>query len=145
MKSISKEQRIRNLARALLKKNPEATIDDLIDLCRFATEDEVFEAIAGTKYSTLYEACGSEETKRTRQGNPQTNKPNEEVVMAKGAYTLVRETIAPRIEKPNSELVQICKRKLPRVPLATIKTYVARAAWELRKEKKNTKGGKRGK
>ena len=56
--------------------------------------------------------------------------------MAKGAYTLVRETIASRIEKPNSELVQICKKKLPRVSLPLIKSYVARAAWELRKEKK---------
>ena len=56
--AMSKEQMIRNHAKGLLKKNPEATIDDLIERCRFATEDEVFEAIVGTEYSTLYDACG---------------------------------------------------------------------------------------
>ena len=58
-----------------------------------------------------------------------------EVVMAKGAYTKVRETIASRIEQPNGQLVQICKKKLPRISLAVIRRYVARAAWELRKLK----------
>jgi hypothetical protein len=55
---MSKKQMIRNHANDLLKTNPEATIDDLIKRCYFATEDEVFEAISGTKYSTLYDACG---------------------------------------------------------------------------------------
>lgn len=58
MKKTSKQQAIRNQAKALLKSNPEATIDDLIRRCPFATEDEVFEAIVGTEYSTLYNACG---------------------------------------------------------------------------------------
>ncbi|MEO8167540.1 MAG: hypothetical protein ABI623_04775 [bacterium] len=55
--------------------------------------------------------------------------------MSKGSYTKIRETIAPKIEKPNGELVEICKEKHPRISLAAIRTYVARTAWELRKEK----------
>jgi hypothetical protein len=58
VKKMSKKQMILNHAKNLVKTNPEATIDDLIKRCYFATEDEVFEAIAGTKYSTLYEAKG---------------------------------------------------------------------------------------
>jgi len=52
-----------------------------------------------------------------------------------GNYTKVRETIATRIEQPNEKLIQLCKKKHPRISLAAIKIYVARAAWELRKEK----------
>lgn len=75
--------------------------------------------------------------------NPNPTNHRKDLVMAKkGAYTVVRETIASKIEQPNSELVQICKKKLPRVSLAAIKGYVARAAWELRKEKKDGKRGK---
>ena len=52
-----------------------------------------------------------------------------------GNYTKVRETIASRIEQPNEKLIQLCKKKHPRISLASIKKYVARAAWELRKER----------
>jgi hypothetical protein len=55
--------------------------------------------------------------------------------MPKGSYTKVRETIASRIDQPNSKLIQLCKKKHPRISQAAIRTYVARAAWELRKEK----------
>ncbi len=60
--------RIRKEAEAVLRQNSDATIDDLIDVCvrkgivvrtPSGYDDEiVFEAIAGTKYSTLYEAKG---------------------------------------------------------------------------------------
>ncbi len=52
-----------------------------------------------------------------------------------GNYPKIRETIAPRIEQPNGKLVQMCKKAYPRISLASIKKYVARAAWELRKER----------
>ncbi len=55
--------------------------------------------------------------------------------MAKGNYTKVRGLIAPKIKQPNGKLVQMCKKAYPRISLATIKMYVARAAWELRKER----------
>ncbi len=58
MEKMSKKQMILNHAKNLVKTNAEATIDDLIKRCYFATEDEVFEAIVGTEYSTLYDACG---------------------------------------------------------------------------------------
>ena len=52
-----------------------------------------------------------------------------------GNYTKIKETIASRIKQPNEKLIQLCKKKYPRISLASIKVYVARAAWELRKEK----------
>ncbi len=55
--------------------------------------------------------------------------------MAKGNYTKVRELIASKIKQPNGKLVQMCKKAYPRISLASIKMYVARAAWELRKER----------
>ncbi len=55
--------------------------------------------------------------------------------MAKGNYTKVRGLIAPKIKQPNGKLVQMCKKAYPRISLAAIRTYVARAAWELRKER----------
>ncbi len=58
MEKMSKKQMILNHAKNLLKTNAEATIDDLIKRCYFATEEEVFEAIVGTEFSTLYDAHG---------------------------------------------------------------------------------------
>ena len=53
------EKRIREEAKKLLDANVEATIEQLIEICKsFANEEEVFEAVVGTKYSTLYEAKG---------------------------------------------------------------------------------------
>ncbi len=54
-----------------------------------------------------------------------------------GNYTKVRETIKSRIKQSNEKLIQRCKKKHPRISLASIKMYVSRAAWELRKEKTN--------
>ncbi len=58
LQEMKKVQMVRSHAKDLLKTNPEATIDDLIKRCYFATEDDVFEAIVGTKYSTMYDAHG---------------------------------------------------------------------------------------
>jgi len=61
--------------------------------------------------------------------------------MTKGAYSKVRELIAPKIDEDNKTLVVLCQKHLPRIPLKQIKQYVGRAAWELRgglkKAKKN--------
>jgi hypothetical protein len=57
---MTKKQMILNHAKNLVKTNAEATIDDLIKRCYFATEEEVFEAIAGTKYSTLINSRGDD-------------------------------------------------------------------------------------
>ncbi len=50
---------IRNHAENLLVTNPNATIEDLLKRCYFATDKEVFGAVAGiTKYSTLFQDSG---------------------------------------------------------------------------------------
>jgi hypothetical protein len=53
-----------------------------------------------------------------------------------GPYTKVKRLIANKINRDTGKLILLCRKAFPRIPVATIRVYVGRIAWELRRNKK---------